>query len=465
MNQSKALFFILAFYSLILTGCTEIPVDNVKKFNVLFIAIDDLRPELGCYGGKDVKTPNIDRLASQGLVFERAYCQVPTCGASRCSLMSGMLPTTKRFKTFMAKVDEDLPGAVTLPQVFKEAGYITLSNGKVFHHQSDSDKRSWSLPAWTPKIAKGHKSLDPATTKKLSKRKRGRIFESPDVPDNAYRDGKIAEKTIRDLKRLKASGKPFFLACGFYKPHMPFYAPKKYWDLYDRKKITLADNRYRPKNAPKSLKGSGEFKSYHDGGIKHGSDDWHRMMRHGYYACTSYSDKLVGDVLKTLKDLGLAENTIVVIWGDHGWHLGEHNYWGKHNTLHKALRIPLIIKVPGGASDKKTAALVESVDIYPTLCRLANLKAPLSLHGRSFDKLFTQPKQKHRAFSYSRFNSADAVVTDDFIYTRYDNGEKMLYNLKKDPGENINIAEAPENKALIVKLEKSLKERIEDSKK
>lgn len=219
----------------------------------------------------------------------------------------------------------DTPKAATLPETFKTNGYTTIANGKLFHTPADAAERSWSEALWS--YGNNMESHDPETTRRLSKTKqRGRIYESPDVPDKAYPDGRIAEKTIADLQRLKQSGQPFFLACGFLKPHMPFCAPKKYWDLYERGKIDIASNRQRPKNAPRELKGSSEFRSYHLADFDENSDEFHRMMRHGYLACTSYTDKLVGDVLAELDRLGLANNTIVVLWGDHGWHLGEHNF-------------------------------------------------------------------------------------------------------------------------------------------
>ena len=428
--------------------------------NILFIAIDDLRPELGIYGAPQVKTPNIDQFASQGLTFHRAYAQVPTCGASRSSLMSGVLPTSNRFVSFKARADKDAPNARTLPQVFKEAGYTTLSNGKVFHEVEDSQDQSWSEPAWRYDPLPGLKSLDPETTRHLAKSGRGRIYEHPDVADDAYTDGQTALKAIQDLGRLKESQQPFFLAVGFVRPHMPFYAPKKYWDLYDREEIELALNQERPEAAPKSLNGSGEYKQYHLAGIEVGTPEWHRMMRHGYYASVSYVDKLVGDVLAELERLNLADNTIVVIWGDHGWHLGEHNFWGKHNTLNTALRVPLIIKVPGKVSGKSTTALVESVDIFPTLTALADLSTPNTVQGASFDTLFTNPQQPFRDFTYSRFKSADTVATAQYIYTLYENGEEMLYGLEKDPDENKNVAGDPLYSDIKKDMRKKLDKRI-----
>lgn len=423
--------------------------------NVFFIAVDDLRPALGCYGDPQVKTPHIDRLAAQSLLLNRAYCQVPVCGASRASLMTGILPRPNRFTTHLSRADEDAPGAATLPQVFKEAGYTTLSNGKVFHNSADARERSWSEPPHAS--GQGHStSLDPVAQQTKSAAGRTRIYEGPDVPDDAYGDGKIAGKTIADLQRLKAAGKPFFLACGFIRPHLPFYAPKKYWDLYDREKIVLAGNRSRPENAPTGLKGSAEYRTYAHGDYQDGTDEFHRMMRHGYYASTSYVDKLVGDLLAELARLGLAENTIVVLWGDHGWNLGEHDFWGKHNTLDTAVRVPLIVKVPGKTSGHKSNALVGVYDLFPTLCALANLPIPATVQGRSFAALVADPAQKFRESVYTRYGKGDAIVTDRLIYTSYGEDGEMLYDLARDPGETRNIAALPEHRASLTALRAQL---------
>ena len=430
--------------------------------NVLFIAIDDLRPELECYGGPQVKSPNLDKLAEQGVQFTRAYCQVAVCGASRASMLTGVLPTTNRFRNYFARADEDVPNATTLPEAFKNAGYTTISNGKIFHHRDDSEAESWSEKAWRPKSGHGT-SFDPETREKLSKRKRGRIYEHPDVADNAYGDGQVAEKTITDLQRLKKSGKPFFLACGFIRPHMPFYAPKKYWDLYKRDEIKIADNRFLPENAPNDLRGGSEFKSYHLAGLNEKSEEFHRMMRHGYMACVSYVDKLVGDVLAELKRLELDEDTIVVVWGDHGWHLGEHTFWGKHNTTHLAMRVPLIVTVPG----KKVGpskSLVETSDLFPTLCELAGIPIPATVQGKSFVSVLNAPEKPFRKVAYTRYGPGDAVVTEQFNYTRYNGGKsEMLYDLKKDPNENVNIAGNPEYSKTVAKMRALLKTRMAEA--
>ncbi|MCM8532800.1 MAG: sulfatase [Lentisphaeraceae bacterium] len=423
------------------------------KPNILFIAVDDLRVELNCYGNTEVKTPNIDKFAADVMIFKRAYCNIPVCGASRSSLMSGIYPTPRRFRSYTSQVQEDTPGAVTIPQTFKASGYTTLSRGKIFHNPKDTNAVSWSEPAWR---AKAPRWLDPETGKVLSKKKkRGRIYELPEVADNAYADGMVAEKVIEDLNNLKKSGKPFFLACGFLKPHMPFYAPKKYWDMYDRSSIKLATNQYKPKNAPESLKGSSEFHSYYLDEMNPNSEKFHRVMKHGYMACVSYVDKLIGDVLGELKRLELDKNTIVVFWGDHGWHLGEHNFWGKHNTMHHSTQIPLIVKVPG-VKGGVSQSFIETVDIFPTLCELAGLDKPLQLQGKSFFDVIKNSETKIRDYIYSRYGAGEAIVNDQFSFTHYKDNTLMLYDHSKDPHENVNVAKNPEYAPVIKAMQKRL---------
>ncbi|MEM6522632.1 MAG: sulfatase [Bacteroidota bacterium] len=447
---------LVLFLASFLWKCSS-PTQRGKP-NVLFIAIDDLRPELATYGQKQVITPNIDKFASESLLFNRAYCSVPVCGASRASLLTGILPTKNRFINYRSRADEDAPDAKMLPEVFREAGYTTLANGKIFHNMKDGAERCWSEPPKSP--GKSHAvSFKPETMEDTTKFGKGRIYEAAEVEESLYPDAIIAQNTINDLKRLKKEGKPFFLACGFYRPHMPFYAPQKYWDLYDRNAIDIATNRFQPKNAPEALQGSGEFKTYDFGSYEPETDEWHYMMKHGYYACTSFVDKLTGDVLNTLENLGLSENTIVVLLGDHGWHLGEHEFWGKHNTLHNALQVPLIMKVPGKTSGESTSALVSLVDIYPTLCKLAGIDLPNSVMGKNFDLLFDKPEQTFKMEIYSRFKTADAIVNDKFTYSVYENGEEMLYNLEIDPEENNNIVADPDYDAILDTMRRVLAEK------
>ena len=423
------------------------------KHNVLFVAIDDLRPELGCFGGKEVLSPHIDKLAAAGMIFTRAYCQVPVCGASRASLMTGLRPTKKRFLSFDTYAERDAPGAMTLPEEFKRNGYHCLSNGKVFHHKDDTAKRSWSEAPWKPSLG-GASFIDPKSESMIGgRKKRGPVWEAPEVADNAYPDGQIADKTIADLKRMKKRGRPFFLACGFKKPHLPFYAPEKYWDLYERASLELADNRERPKDAPSALRGSGEIRNYHDRGMKYNGEEWHRACLHGYYACVSYVDAQIGKIMKTLDDLDLRENTIIVLWGDHGWHLGEHNFWGKHNLMHLSTRSPLIISAPGFKPGQTCDRLVEFVDLYPTLMDLSGLKSfNQGLEGTSFTPLLENPRLPWKKAVFSQFKSALGVLTDRHNYAEFDDGSKMLFDLKADPDENVNLANSPEHKDEVKRL-------------
>jgi arylsulfatase A-like enzyme len=439
----KKVFFIAAFFLIELLSAESRP-------NILFIAIDDLRPELGCYGKKEVLSPHIDKLASTGTVFNRAYCQVAVCGASRASLMTGLRPTWQRFVKYNTISDKDAPGVLTLPQELKQKGYHCLSNGKIFHHKDDTAERSWSENPWKPDM-KGSDFLDPKSKSMiLAKNKRGPVLESPDVPDNAYPDGQIADKTIADLKRLAKQGKPFFMACGFMKPHLPFYAPKKYWDLYDRASLILADNQARPQNAPEVLAGSKEILNYHDRGMEYNQEQWHRACLHGYYACVSYIDAQVGRLISTLDNLGLRKNTIVIVWGDHGWHLGEHTFWGKHNLMHLSSRSPLILSIPGGRKNQTCDRLVEFVDIYPTLLDLAGITPENEgLEGTSFKILLQRPRTLWKKAAFSRYGPAISAITPKFNYVQYKSGEKMLFDLISDPDENINIAGDPKRKSTL----------------
>ncbi|HUV63312.1 MAG TPA: sulfatase-like hydrolase/transferase, partial [Sedimentisphaerales bacterium] len=267
-----------------------------KRPNVLFIAVDDLRPQLGCYGHKQMLSPKIDRLASQGVTFLRSYCQVPVCGASRASLLTGVRPTKDRFLGFDTWAEKDLPGALSVAKHFRSNGYHTISNGKVFHHAPDC-KDGWSEEPWRPKGEwRNYLREENIKLAQSNPGQAGPAYEAADVPDNAYFDGMIADKGISDLRRLKNMDEPFFLALGFLKPHLPFNAPKKYWDMYKREEIDLADNPFRPKGAPDAaLHTWGELRAYH-GLPKKGPlpDEMARTLVHGYYACVSYTDAQIG---------------------------------------------------------------------------------------------------------------------------------------------------------------------------
>ncbi|MFC1558728.1 sulfatase, partial [candidate division KSB1 bacterium] len=444
-------------------GCMD--GQNVKsgKPNVLFIAVDDLRPQINCYGHSQMISPNIDALASSGTVFSRCYCQVPVCGASRASLLTGTRPTRSRFVTHYASADREIPGATVLPRYFKNNGYYTISNGKIFHHRKDSIE-GWSEKPWFPEgVWLNYLKKENIDMVNNNGSRRGPAYESADAPDNAYFDGKIADKAISDLRRLNKMDKPFFLAVGFVKPHLPFNAPKKYWDLYDREKIDLADNPFRPKGAPDAaLHNWGELRQY--AGIPGKgplSDEMARTLVHGYYACVSYTDAQIGLVIGELDRLGLRDNTIIVLWGDHGWQLGEHGMWCKHCNFETSLHSPLIVSARYFKGGQKTNALTEFVDIYPSLCDLCGLQLPGHLQGNSFVPLLRKPNKKWKKAVFSRYRDGDSVRTDRYRYTEYTNDKgqvyaRMLYDHQLDPMENVNISELPENRELVERLRKVL---------
>ncbi len=426
------------------------------KPNVLFLAVDDLRPELACYGKTQIKSPNIDKLARTGFLFERAYCMVPTCGASRASLMTGIRPTRERFVSWRASAQKEAPGVTTLNTHFKNNGYHTVSNGKVFHHREDN-AQGWSEEVWRPEgngigyRLKANQRIARQRALEKGRRGRGPPFESADVPDLEYPDGQIAAKAIDDLRRLKDNKEPFFLAVGFLKPHLPFVAPKKYWDLYDHDSIHLPENYHPPKDAPKqAIHTFGELRSYAGVPAKGPvSDEMARNMIHGYYACVSFTDAQVGKVLDELETLGLAEDTIVILWGDHGWNLAEHTLWCKHSCFETSMHAPLIVRAPGvGLAGRRTKALTEFIDIYPSLSELAGLPLPEHLQGTSFVPLLENPGLKGKPAAIGRFGNGDTIRTDRFRFSEYTgrDGEfisRMLYDHHQDPGENVNIAEQP----------------------
>ena len=472
------------------------------KPNVLFIAVDDLRPELGCYGRGYIKSPNIDTLARAGMVFNRAYCQQAVCSPSRSSLMTGTRPDTTKVWDLIEHFRKALPEVVTLGQHFKNHGYFVQGMGKIYHGNLD-DPQTWSVPWQVPKAVKyalpENAALDarqyegepdgdaPAKAKKKSKKNqaatpdgppssglnvRGPAFESADVPDNTYQDGKVAELAVATLREVSKKAEPFFLAVGFIKPHLPFVSPKKYWDLYDPAKIQLAPNKFRPRGAPEyAILPGGELRNYY--GIPEGSvpDDLARQLKHGYYAALSYMDAQVGKVLAELDRLNLRKNTIVILWGDHGWKLGEHDAWCKHSNAENDVNAPLILSVPGMKNaGAHTDALVEFVDIYPTLSELAGLPLPKHLEGVSFRPLLDDPRRSWKAAAFSQYPRSGgktgagqlmgySMRTDRYRFTawveRADHTKVLateLYDHQADPQENTNIANAPANADLVKRL-------------
>jgi iduronate 2-sulfatase len=384
------------------------PLAAASRPNVLLIAIDDFKPLLGCYGDQTVKSPHLDRLASRGVLFESAYCNQSVCAPSRNSLLTGLRPTTVGIYDLGTNFRLATPEAVTIAQYFKQHGWRTEALGKVLHiHQGNhEDAPSWSVPHWDPMdspassyaLERNQKKSPPIFT---VTRDRADSTESADVPDNAYPDGQVADEAIRRLRAAKErSPVPFFLAVGFHKPHLPFCAPKKYWDLYDRAQLPLPAIEARPAGAPAYAPNNwGDLRLYTDIPSKGAlSEDEKRRLIHGYHAAVSFVDAQVGRVMAEIDRLGFAENTIVVVWGDHGFHLGEHNQWSKQTNYENAARIPLIVIAPGVAKPgTRTRALAETVDVYPTLVELAGLPAPRApavpqgLDGRSFAATLRDP--------------------------------------------------------------------------
>jgi arylsulfatase A-like enzyme len=452
---------------------------NRRKMNVLFIAVDDLRPQLGCYGQKQIISPNIDRLASQGMIFERAYCQQAVCGPTRASLLSGVRPDTSKIYNNNTPVRKAMPNVETLPEHFKKNGYETLSIGKIYHHPSD-DRQGWSAEPYRagtfPEGAwKGRGYLTKESVAQMEQynkaypkmQGRGPAFEAADVPDSAYPDGCNTDHAIEQLNRLK--DKSFFIAMGLYKPHLPFNAPKKYWDMYKPEDIKLADNPFIPKDAPSyAMTSWGELRNYY-GIPKKGScsDELARRLIHGYYACISYIDTMVGRLLDELDRLKLRDNTVIILWGDHGWKLGEHAGWCKHTNFELDTHVPMILSVPGmKTAGQRTRALTEYVDIYPTLSELCSLQAPGHLEGLSMVPLLKNPERSWKKAAFSQYPRGKvmgySMRTKSFRYTEWKNREtgevlaRELYDHLKDPQENVNVAARPEYKQRIQRLSRML---------
>lgn len=492
MKTNTLVVASVAILGLGLCGHPSRAAGQPPRLNVLFIAVDDLRPELGCYGMDYIKSPNIDRLARAGLVFERAYCQQAVCSPSRSSLMTGARPDTTKVWDLATHFRKALPDVVTLGQHFKNHGYFVQGMGKIYHGGYD-DPPTWSVPWQTPPAVKyalaENVALDqrqfagerdggaPPKTRKKKDRPakaasgpnlRGPAFEGAEVTDNTFQDGKVAELAVATLRDLSRKPAPFFLAVGFIKPHLPFVAPKKYWDLYQPREIQLASNKFRPQGAPEyAVLPGGELRNYH--GIPEGSipDDLALQLKHGYYAAISYMDAQVGKVLDELDRLNLRTNTLVILWGDHGWKLGEHDAWCKHSNVENDVNAPLILSVPGMRNaGRRTRALVEFVDIYPTLCELAGLPLPGHLEGTSFKPLLEDPDRPWKSAAFSQYPRPQqgglmgySMRTDRHRFTIWMNRQDHsqvdaieLYDHQTDPQENQNIAALPEQAALVKQL-------------
>ncbi|MHC4678937.1 MAG: sulfatase [Planctomycetota bacterium] len=453
---------------------------KAKKPNVLFIAIDDLRGTVGCLGDKIAVTPNMDKLAREGTAFLNAYCQQAVCNPSRASVITGLRPDTLKVWDLKTHFREHDPDIVTLPQYFKQHGYYSQSFGKVLHGQGapSTDPPSWSAePVWghctkrdqyiLPENRPGGKSGKQAAT------------ECADVPDETYIDGKVATQAAKKIEELAENGKTFFLAVGFRKPHLPCSAPKKYWDMYERK-IFKNDNwpaLNRPKDGPDiALHDWKELRGYTDiPNIGPVPPERAAEVRHGYYAAASYTDAQIGRLVDALHKCGLRENTVICLWSDHGFHLGEHTIWCKTSNYEFDARVPLIISAPQKKEGQVCRKLVELVDIYPTLVELAGLSVPSGLEGTSMVPLLDDPNRSWKKTAFTQFprpayykTSFDVMGysarTEQFHYIEWMDVKKEqpiaieLYDHRLDSHELTNLAVREEHKPTLSKLGKLLED-------
>lgn len=408
MNKASALPPAAALAAVGLLVCTlsGLAADASRPAagpNVLFIAVDDLRTSLGCYGDPLAKSPNIDSFARSARFFHGAYAQQAVCGPARAAILTGRLPDNTRVWHNRHLFRNTIPDAVTLPQLFKSHGYQALSFGKIF----SGDEREFDPPSWSaPEVLRGQGPGWKNYALAGDSGGKGAACEAADVPDEGYPDGRLAQLAVDTLEKLRPQGQPFFLAVGFFKPHLPFNAPKKYWDLYDPAVFALQDGQTGVAGAPEiAYHTHRELGGYQDmPKDERVSAEQARTLRHGYYACVSYVDAQVGKLLDALRRLGLDRNTIVVLWGDHGWSLGEKDRWCKGTNFERDTRVPLVIRTPGlPHPGEATDALIEGVDLYPTLAELAGLTPPADLDGRSFAAVLQNPNARGREAVLSQF--------------------------------------------------------------
>jgi iduronate 2-sulfatase len=514
-KSNQAFHLLIIVFAMAIT--TSIVAQQKTKPNILFIAVDDLKPILGCYGDKLVKTPNIDRLAKMGTVFQRNYCQQAVCGPTRASIMTGKRPDNTGVWDLKTRMRDVNPDILSLPQYLISQGYSTQGIGKIYDSRcvdKKMDAPSWSVPYYNyfkteeryypnelgaPLNGQYQSPESKELAVKFTKEARDKgmnekeiedyvsksvkpAVECIDVPDNAYNDGANAARALEILEKLKSDDKPFFFAVGFSKPHLPFVSPKKYWDLYKREDMPVAPFQEKSKNSVDvAYHNAGEIRAYtdippllsftdqKDFGLTLPIDKQKELI-HGYYAAVSYTDAQVGKLLDKLEALGLTENTIIVLWGDHGWHLGDHNLWCKHTNFEQATRTPLIIAAPGIKATTSNAPS-EFVDVFPTLCDLAGVKIPETLDGKSLKPLMNKSAKSVKDFSISQYPRSGTKseterqgyasskvmgyslrderyrytiwMTNDFRSSQPFNADLIvgteLYDYDKDPNETVNV--------------------------
>lgn len=486
--------------------------ESERPMNVLFVSIDDLGPNLGAYDNEHIKSPNIDAFAQTGTTFRNTYCQAAVCAPSRASLMTGLRPDSTRVWHLGDKFRELHPEIVTMPQHFHKNGYRTVCIGKIFHNYMP-DSVSWDEPDLRPAQYKRPEWLkrDGETfyvneeTQDRQKIRRdflvtkrpnyyadgwnnGPAWEMEDVHDTAYFDGAQTELAKRTLTRLSKNEQPFYLALGYFRPHLPFAVPKKYWDLYHKDSLPLASNPFVPERSPiMSMNSMYELRGY-DGfkNLKHPTEnvmneDTARLLKQGYYASVSYVDALFGQVVQHLKDLDIYDNTVIIVWGDHGWKLGEHNGWCKQTNYNIDIHVPMIARSPNQTNvGQQTFELTELIDMFPSLCDMAGIEKPSYLQGTSFVPLMQDPDLEWKSAAFSQFHRRPKVTPDGKRYMGYsirtkthhyvewyywndeteERGEFVvseLYDSQSDPEENVNIAGMESSIMIETKLSAQLK--------
>jgi len=477
MTKKTSLLVSLILVSFMVCQCDA--AMNKPKPNVLLLCIDDLRPELACFGKDYIQSPNIDTLARNGRIFRRHYVQAPTCGASRFTLLTGLYGSSSNNAIFLrAQKQKKDPESVppSLPGWFRQHGYTTVSVGKVSHHPGGRGGPDWDdqdilemplswdrhlLPAGSWQHPRG--AMHGLAHGEIRGKAKGMdVFQSVEGPDSIYPDGLITDEALRQLDQLGSNdtGNPFFLAVGIIRPHLPFGAPAQYYEPYRNAQLPLIPHPVKPEGKT-TWHGSGEFMKYNRWGRNPNTDaEFATEVRKHYAACVTYADAQVGKVLGRLEELGLRDNTIIVLWGDHGWHLGEHAIWGKHALFEESLNSPLIIHTPDMLKPgESTQAMVETLDIFPTLCDLAGLPEPDFVQGVSLRPILEDPEAPgHPAISYAK---AQTIRTSRYRLIAHPNGHMELYDHTSAEKETRNLAtEHPDTvRELLVQLKTRLSRR------
>jgi iduronate 2-sulfatase len=537
IKMKRLLFFIMPLIVGCIAASTSTPktvastatqnAAPLSQYNILFIAVDDLKPDIASFGFKETKTPNIDKLAQASTIFNGNYCQQAVCAPTRASLLTGLRPDKTQVWDLQTLIRAKNPDVTTLPQYLKANGYNTMAMGKIFDPRSvdkDHDAVSWTVPyknkfkypeGYEDIVVEAYQSPEMKARFKELQAQRGAknndknedfdnpkitrkdilvSTESADVPDDAYFDGAMTKYAIQQLKAQKGATQPFFMAVGFHKPHLPFVAPKKYWDLYDRSKVSLAKWQKPSIDGPDiAYHNAGEMRGFKDieklvGKPKNGKDLLNlpeakqRELIHGYYACISYLDAQVGKLMDALKAEGLDKNTIIVLWGDHGWHLGDHSLWCKHSNFEQATKAPLMFTVPNLTKGKVYTNPTEFVDIFPTLCELTGLAIPTHLDGKSLVPAMKDNTVKVKDFAISQYPRGGgggesrnimgySMRTERYRYTEWLGSkfttaqpfnEKLvtdmeLYDLVNDPDETTNLANKADMKKQVKELATQLR--------